>query len=135
MRLRSIISLLVFALVFVVLLLLPTRAHAQPIQYSGTLELRSPVWASRSGFTPDISFLDFAGSLRLTRAGSRWALWANGEKSFSRGYFVHESKAKIGVDYRLRQSWTLFSYFDERFDSSVERVFVGVKFGFRGDLD
>lgn len=145
------LSYLLIAALAVMLLAVP--GHAAPLSYEGSLELRTPVWANqdvasfssspsvstlvRRNFEPSLKFLDLAGSLRITRQGSPLAFWVNGEHSFSRGYFIHENKMRLGLDLQLGKSpATLFSYFERRFDGEdLDRVFVGVRCGFRGDLD
>ena len=142
-----------FLVMAILLLSCTAMASAAPLQYDGSLELRTPLWASqdrvvsssypsteslqRENFRPSLRFLDFGGSLRLSQAGSPLSLWVTGEHSFSSGYFVHENKLKVGLDLKLGKGpVTLFSYWDRRFDKEdLDRVFLGVRCGFRGQLD
>jgi hypothetical protein len=143
MRLRNLWP--VLAVLATLLLTLTIPGHASPLQYEGNLELRSPVWASRHlnnghDFEPRIQQLDLAGNVRFFSPGSRFAAWVSGEHSFSRGFFVHENKMRTGLDLRLGPgknpgSLTLFSFWERRFDIDVDRVFVGVRVGFHGDMD
>lgn len=150
MKVRTALGLAVLALT---LLVMP--GYAAPIKYTGDISLRSPVWANqdklvagpsseastaallRRDFEPSLRYLDLAGHVRFTQDGSPLALWINGEHSFSRSYFVHENKMRIGLDLKVKDTpLTLFSYFERRFDGEdLDRVFVGAKIGFRGQLD
>jgi len=143
----------VVGLVLALAFLLIRPGHSAPLTYTGELSLRTPVWANqdvlvphshpevsqlaRESFEPNLRYLDLAGSLCITQKGSPLALWINGEHSFSRGYFVHENKMKIGLDLAVRNTpLTIFSYFERRFDGEdLDRVFIGAKLGFRGTLD
>ena len=124
-------------------------AHSAPLAYSGSVELRSPVWTSRDrliveddflvsrSFEPNIRYLDLAGNIRFTHPGTPLALFISGEHSFSRGYFVHENELRVGIDLPVggRCPVTLFSFWERRFDLDVDRVFVGARLGFKGTLD
>lgn len=128
-------------LIIATLLFLPRRAHAAPLQYSGAVELRSPIMLNApgvSGWNPEARFLDLAGYAKLSAANSPLALWVSGEQSLSRQYYgVHESKMKLGIDWKLKSELpvTLFSYWERRFDTDLDRVFVGVRLGFHGNLN
>lgn len=144
------------AIAAIAVLLLAIPGHAAPLTYTGDLSLRTPVWANRDvlvshpyptttslvreSFTPSLRYIDLAGSLRITRQGSPLALWMNGEHSFSRGYFIHENKMKIGIDWSLGRDGslplTLFSYVERRFDGEdLDRVFVGLRCDFKGTIE
>lgn len=145
----------ILGLTAVAVLLLAMPGHAAPIKYTGELSLRSPIWANqdtlaaapssevsaatlvRRNFEPNLKYLDLAGHIRFTREGSPLALWITGVHSFSRGYFVRESRLKVGLDLKVKNSpLALFSYWERRFDGQdLDRVFVGAKLGFLGRLD
>lgn len=135
-----------------------SRSDAAPLRFDGSLELRSPVWASHGhpffvpdpqyvapstvghweehDFQPNLKLLDLAGSVRLHSDGSPLALWCSGEHSFSHGAFIHENKLKVGLDLALgRGPMTLFAFWDRRFDKDLDRAFVGLRCNFRGSLD
>jgi hypothetical protein len=135
---RNLTTLTILGMFFALTFPLNRPAHAAPLAYSGSLELRSPVWASpRASFEPSFKHLDVAGHLRLAGQGSPLALWVAGEQSLSRGYFVHESELKVGLDFlaggaRATAPLVLFSYWERRFNLDVDRVFVGARLGFHG---
>jgi len=125
-------------------------AQSAPITYTGNLELRSPIWASEDrlvtdpfprfvDFEPNIRYLDLAGNIRFAQEGSPLAAWVSGEHSFNRGYFFHENELRVGLDLLVSKNTsspvTLFSFWERKFDLDVNRVFVGARLGFSGELD
>lgn len=118
-----------------------SQAYAsRPITFDGNIELRSPVFNSKDGYGwggGRTVHPEMAGTLRLHNVlGNCPAVfWVNGEHTFEQaGVFKPENKLKIGVDYPVSPSGTLFVYFDRRFDTDVDRIFVGFRVGFKGKL-
>lgn len=140
--LMKILMTLLAALTLGTLALTPARAdNSKPVQWSGSIELRSPVWNSETNGTRNLDNLELAGDLKVQNLlPGKSVLWVKGEHTFHQAnLYKPENKLKVGIDVPMARDWTFFTYWDRRFqpssgfkDTDVDRVFVGVRLNFRG---
>ena len=112
----------------------PARAEGHRV--SGNVELRAPVW---SGVTASAASnwrgLEMAGALRVSNVLGPIGLAVSGEHTFHQaGIFKPENKLKVGLELPITRATTAFAYWDRRFNEDVDRVFVGVRWGFCGRI-
>lgn len=117
-------------------LLVTGAAGAAEHRYMGNVELRAPVWsdvAASAGTHWDN--LELAGDLRVSRVLGPIGLRVSGEHTFHQaGLFRPENQLKAGLELPLPHAWTAIAYWDRRFDAEVNRVFVGLRWGFGGQF-
>lgn len=105
-------------------------------RFVGSVELRAPVWAGNTASAESHwNNLEMAGDLRVLNVLGPLVLAVHGEHTFHQaGIFAAENKLKVGLELPLGHSLTAFTYWDRRFAVNVDRVFVGMRYGFGGRL-
>lgn len=109
-------------------------ARADGHRYTGNVELRAPVYSDVAASAGSHWHnLEMAGDLRVSNVLGPIGLRICGEHTFRQaGIFKPENKLKAGFELPLPHAWTAFAYWDRRFDADVDRVFVGLRWGFGG---
>ena len=116
--------------------LFPSLASAgTPPRYTGSIELRSPVWNSAFGGVTSPRNLEMAGDLKVSNLLGPVVLVVHGEHTFHQsGIVFPENKIRVGGELPLNKQLTFFSYYDYRYSKDLDRVFVGLRLNFRGGL-
>lgn len=111
------------------------NAASKPVTFQGNVELRAPIWSTFDASAKSHwNNLEMAGDVRIFNLFGPVVFRAQGEHTFHQaGIFAPENKLKLGFELPIPKSdFTLFSYYDQRFNADTDRVFVGIRYGFGG---